>query len=138
MSSLYCVFSNFECWLSPLKAISEKVMQGKVPLFFIGLAMIMMAFLCKTSQVWDPLAFCPLLCKTSKNGGCIHKSEHETKIWLMAYVERFMVSCFLFTFASFVFWISQHIWLSLQMCRQMWYTVRNLSMSLAFDFHESL
>ena len=60
MSSLYCLFSDFECWLWPLKAISVKVMQGKVPLFFIGLAMFKMAFFCQTSRFWDPLASGPL------------------------------------------------------------------------------
>ena len=44
MSSLYCLFSDFECQLWPLKAISVKVIQGKVPLFFNGLAMFEVVF----------------------------------------------------------------------------------------------
>ena len=36
VSSLYCIFSDFECPLWPLKAVSVKVMIGKVPLFFIA------------------------------------------------------------------------------------------------------
>ena len=61
MSSLYCLFSNFECRLRPLKAISVKVTQGKVPLFFIGLAMFKMAFFCRTSRFGDSLASGSLL-----------------------------------------------------------------------------
>ena len=64
MSSLYCLFSDFECRLWPLKAISVKVIQGKVPLFFIGLAMFKMAFFCQTSRFWDPLASGPLLVRS--------------------------------------------------------------------------
>ena len=61
MSSLYCLFSDFECRLWPLKAVSAKVMQGKVPLFSFGLAMFKMAFFCQTSRFRDPLASGPLL-----------------------------------------------------------------------------
>ena len=55
----YLVTLNADLW--PLKTISEKVMQGKVPLFFIGLAMFKMAFFCQTSRFRDPLASGPLL-----------------------------------------------------------------------------
>ena len=61
MSSLYCLFSDFECRLWPIMAISVKVIEGKVPLFFIGLAMFKMAFFCQTSPFRDPLASGPLL-----------------------------------------------------------------------------
>ena len=61
MSSLYCLFSDFECRLWPLKATSVKVMQGKVPLFSFGLAMFKMVFFCETSRFRDPLASGPLL-----------------------------------------------------------------------------
>ena len=65
MSYLYCLFSDFECQLWPSKAISVKVIQGKVPLFFIGLAMFKMAFFCQTSRFRDPLASGPLWQKSS-------------------------------------------------------------------------
>ena len=61
MSSLYCLFSDFECRLWPLKAISGKIIQGEVPLFFNGLAMFKMAFFCQTSRFRDPFASGPLL-----------------------------------------------------------------------------
>ena len=38
-----------------------KVIQGKVPLFFIGLAMFKTSFFCQTSSFRDPLASGPLL-----------------------------------------------------------------------------
>ena len=63
MSSLYYLFSDFECRLWPLKAVSAKVMQGKVPLFSFGLAMFKMAFFYQTSRFRDPLASGPLLTK---------------------------------------------------------------------------
>ena len=61
MSSLYCLFSDFECRLWPVKAISVKVIQSKVLLFFIGLSMFKIAFFRQTSQFRDPLASGPLV-----------------------------------------------------------------------------
>ena len=58
MSSLYCLFSDFECRLWPLLAFSVKVIQCKVPLFFIGLAVLKMAFLCQAIPFCDTLASC--------------------------------------------------------------------------------
>ena len=55
----YLVTLNADLW--PLKTISEKVMQGKVPLFFIGLAMFKMAFFCQTRRFREPLGSGPLL-----------------------------------------------------------------------------
>ena len=65
MSSLYCLFSDFECRLWPLKAVSARVMQGRVPLFSFALAMFKMAFFCQISRFRDPLASGPLLAVVS-------------------------------------------------------------------------
>ena len=55
VSFLYCIF---DCWLWPLKAISDKVMEGKGALFFI--AMFKMVLLCQACGFWVPLASGPL------------------------------------------------------------------------------
>ena len=78
MSSLYCLFSDFECRLWPLKAISVKVIQGKVPLFF---KMFKMAFLCQTSRFWDPLASGPL-CVPPVKIKCAAHAIHESNRWV--------------------------------------------------------
>ena len=51
----YLVTLNADLW--PLKTISEKVMQGKVPLFFIGQAMFKMSDtpFPGTTWFWSPI-----------------------------------------------------------------------------------
>ena len=80
MSSLYCLFSDFECRLWPSNAISVKVMQGKVPLFFIGQAMFKMAFLCQTSRFRDLLASGPLLASSYEWLGLLYSRATQLEI----------------------------------------------------------